>query len=43
VNAFKRLGTAVYSTHYPNGMPLWYHVGTAPARLDYEPAVQLYN
>ena len=43
VNAFKRLGTSVYSTHYPNGVPLWYRLGFVPARLDYGPAVQLYN
>jgi beta-lactamase superfamily II metal-dependent hydrolase len=43
VNAFKRLGTAVFSTHYPHGAHLWYRVGLVPARPDYRPAVQLYN
>lgn len=43
VNAFKRCGTAVFSTHYPKNAPLWYRVGVVPPRLDYSSAVQLYN
>jgi beta-lactamase superfamily II metal-dependent hydrolase len=43
VNAFKRLGTTVYSTHYPRQGHLRYMVGTVPARLDYNTATQLYN
>jgi hypothetical protein len=43
VNAFKRWGTVVFSTHYPKGTHLWYRLGFVPARLDYGPATQLYN
>jgi beta-lactamase superfamily II metal-dependent hydrolase len=43
VNAFQRIGTAVFSTHYPNAANLWYSLGVVPPRMDYGPAVQLYN
>jgi hypothetical protein len=30
VNAFKKLGANVYSTHYPDGRHLRHHIGTVP-------------
>lgn len=43
VNVFKRVGTAVFSTHYPDGAPLWYRTGIVLVRLEYGPATQLYD
>jgi beta-lactamase superfamily II metal-dependent hydrolase len=45
VNAFKAVGTEVFSTHYPlpNGCNKWFHVGAVPSRSDYSAAVSLYN
>lgn len=43
VNAFEEVGTAVFSTHYPNETHLWYHTGFVPPRTDYGPATSLYN
>jgi beta-lactamase superfamily II metal-dependent hydrolase len=45
VNAFKNVGTHVYSTHYQGsqGGHLWYRTGTVPERRDYGNAVALYD
>lgn len=43
VNAFKKLGTNVYSTHYPTGTNLRHHFGTVPARDGYYPATALWE
>jgi beta-lactamase superfamily II metal-dependent hydrolase len=43
VNAFKDVGTSVFSTHYPVSGHLRYHVGVVPQPVDYGPAVSLYN
>ncbi len=43
VTGFQSVGTAVFSTHYPEGGHLRYPVGIVPHRLDYSPAVSLYN
>jgi beta-lactamase superfamily II metal-dependent hydrolase len=43
VNAFKKLGTLVYSTHYPNPGPLKFYVGTVPARPGYDAATPLWD
>jgi beta-lactamase superfamily II metal-dependent hydrolase len=43
VNAFKDLGTAVFSTHYPSPAHLWFHLGYVPVRSGYSPATSLWN
>lgn len=45
VNAFKAVGTRVFSTHYPppNGGNKWFSLGTVPERSDYSPAIPLYE
>jgi len=45
VNAFKAVGTRVFSTHYPtpNGGNKWFSLGTVPLRPDYTVAVPLYE
>jgi len=43
VNEFKRQGTSVYSTHYPNGGNLWHHNGEVPERPDYSSATPLWE
>jgi beta-lactamase superfamily II metal-dependent hydrolase len=45
VNAFKSVGTKVYSTHYHVAEKghLWYDIGTVPERSDYRQAVALYD
>ncbi|MBV8227000.1 MAG: MBL fold metallo-hydrolase [Verrucomicrobia bacterium] len=45
VNAFKKTGTQVYSTHYQGseGGHLWHHRGTVPTRTGYGSAVALYD
>jgi beta-lactamase superfamily II metal-dependent hydrolase len=45
VNAFKAIGTKVFSTHYPtpDGGNKWFHLGTVPNRPDYKDAVPLYD
>jgi beta-lactamase superfamily II metal-dependent hydrolase len=43
VNAFKKLGTNVYSTHYPNGSHLHHQMGTVPTRDGYVPATPLWE
>jgi beta-lactamase superfamily II metal-dependent hydrolase len=43
VNAFKKTGARVYSTHYPSPGHLWNHVGTVPSRSDYGPVASLYE
>ena len=43
VNAFKRLGTKVYSTHYPNGGHLRHHSGLVPERAGYVRATPLWE
>ncbi len=43
VNAFKKLNTIVYSTHYPDPAHKNFHLGTVPDRTGYEPATSLWN
>jgi beta-lactamase superfamily II metal-dependent hydrolase len=43
VNAFKKVGAKVYSTHYPHSGPLHYYVGTVPTRVGYGPATPLWD
>lgn len=43
VNAFKAVGTEVFSTHYPNGCHLWFHLGEVPSRTNYSSATPLYE
>ena len=43
VNAFKRTGAWVYSTHYPAAGHLWHHQGTVPLRSDYGSATTLWD
>lgn len=43
VNAFNRVGSSVYSTHYPSEKSLWHHRGTTPERGGYGSATSLYN
>jgi len=43
VNALKKLGAVVYSTHYPNGSHLRSILGTVPPRAGYGPATQLWE
>lgn len=43
VNAFKRVGTRVYSTHYPSGTNLWHHRGLVPPRSGYTTATALWE
>jgi beta-lactamase superfamily II metal-dependent hydrolase len=43
VNAFKKVGAKVYSTHYPKPESLWKHDGTVPARGGYTSATPLYE
>ena len=43
VNAFKRAGARVYSTHYPDGGHLWHHQGNVPERPSYRRATPLYE
>lgn len=43
VNAFKDLGTDVFSTHYPRPAHLRFHLGSVPVRRGYSPATSLWN
>jgi beta-lactamase superfamily II metal-dependent hydrolase len=43
VNAFKKVGSRVYSTHYPSSGHLNFHVGTVPARTGYDSATPLWD
>ncbi len=43
VNAFKKLGASVYSTHYPAPGHLKYAVGQVPPRTGYDPATPLFE
>lgn len=44
VNAFKNVGTKVYSTHYPvEGGNKWHHKGNIPPRPEYGSATPLYE
>jgi len=43
VNAFKSVGTRVYSTHYPNETNLWHHRGVVPPRTGYTTATALWE
>jgi beta-lactamase superfamily II metal-dependent hydrolase len=43
VNAFKGLGTKVYSTHYPNPENLHHYIGTVPPRTGSKPATPLWE
>ena len=43
VNAFKKAGARVYSTHYPNGGHLWHHRGNVPDRPTYSSATALWE
>lgn len=43
VNAFRRHGTRVYSTHYPMGRHLLHHCGITPDRPGYSTAIPLYE
>jgi len=43
VNAFKKVGATVYSTHYPTPTDLWNWNGRVPARENYGNAVSLYE
>jgi beta-lactamase superfamily II metal-dependent hydrolase len=43
VNAFKKVGTEVYSTAYPNPLSLWRREGQVPARPDYSSAIRLWD
>lgn len=41
VNAFKKIGTKVYSTHHPTPRSLHHSVGSVPERKGYEKATEL--
>lgn len=43
VNAFKKNGCRVYSTHYPNETSLWHHRGSVPHRDGYSTATALWE
>jgi len=43
VNAFKAVGTTVYSTHYPTGGDLRFNLGSVPVREGYVSAKPLYD
>jgi len=43
VNAFKKIGARVYSTHYPHPANLRSKLGTVPDRAGYGPAIPLYE
>lgn len=43
VNAFKKVGAQVFSTHYPDLTNLWHQYGTVPTRTDYSAATPLYD
>lgn len=43
VNAIKKQGARVYSTHYPNGGHLRHHNGTVPERTEYTSATPLWE
>lgn len=43
VNAFKNVGTSVFSTHYPNASSLRFHLGSTPPRAGYGSATALWN
>jgi beta-lactamase superfamily II metal-dependent hydrolase len=43
VNAFKKVGSRVYSTHYPSSGHLRYYVGTVPTRTGYDSATPLWD
>lgn len=43
VNAFKKTGCRVYSTHYPNETSLWHHRGSVPHRDGYSTATALWE
>jgi beta-lactamase superfamily II metal-dependent hydrolase len=41
VNAFKAVGTKVYSTHHPSALDIFQQFGGPPPRADFSPAVSL--
>lgn len=43
VNAFKKAGAIVYSTHYPSARHLRSHLGVVPVRRDYSAATPLWD
>jgi beta-lactamase superfamily II metal-dependent hydrolase len=43
VNAFKAVGSKVYSTHYLGGAHLWHHQGDVPERTGYSSAYPLWD
>jgi beta-lactamase superfamily II metal-dependent hydrolase len=43
VNAFKKVGAKVYSTHYPSPGNKWHHRGDAPERPSYSSAKALWD
>lgn len=43
INAFKKVGACVYSTHYPNSGDLWHHRGSVPPRTGYCSATALWE
>ncbi len=43
INGFKRVGTSVYSTHYPSEGHLWHHRGEVPSRTGYSSATALWD
>jgi beta-lactamase superfamily II metal-dependent hydrolase len=43
VNAFKAVGTSVYSTHYPTATHLWFTFGIVPGRQEYSSLTPLYD
>jgi beta-lactamase superfamily II metal-dependent hydrolase len=43
VNAFKKVNTKVFSTHYPSPTSLLYRLGNVPLRNDYENATPLWD
>jgi beta-lactamase superfamily II metal-dependent hydrolase len=43
VNAFKKVGSKVFSTHYPSGGNIWHHQGVVPSRAEYTSLAPLYD
>jgi hypothetical protein len=43
VNAFKKVGSRVFGTHYPSSGHLRYYVGTVPTRTGYDSATPLWD
>lgn len=43
VNAFKKNGASVYSTHYPIPNNIWHHYGDVPDRADYSVTIPLWE